>query len=110
MINKKTRANKRRARAAVRTLNKSLREDVFKDRFSARIVARRDYRYEDHSGVLSFYAVEFLDKEEPQRNMKKRYSQHNITVASAGYERTLWRDMNDFIVTSDFWRKEDEAA
>ena len=82
---------------AVRRLNKELQKDVFGDRFMARQV--RKSRGED--GVM-YYLYEFLDKECPERN----YMYHGwLSEFSVLRMNTIWMEMNNFIIHSDFWAK-----
>ena len=80
-----------------RKLNQALKKDVFKDRFMVRQV--RKSKGED--GVM-YYLYEFLDKECPERNYiySGWLSEFSITLMN-----TLWIEMNNFIISSDFWDK-----
>lgn len=89
----KTLADKKVNRCA-KTLNKQIREDVFGDRFSVRQVKKtRNYD-------VGYYMYELIDKKCPERNslIPKWFSEFEIINFKG-----LYLEMNNFIVTSDFW-------
>lgn len=87
---------------SARKLNKQLRNDVFQDRFS--VVQKRkqglEYCHEYH-----VYLYEFLDKKCPERNFEKLLTESEILISSKLFEL-----MNEFIITSDFWKTFDKKA
>lgn len=97
---------KRKIRRIIRILNKQMREDVFGDRFSLRIIGSDIRPYDDNSGWDAYFNIEFLDKEQPDRNYSYWFEPHFIIYSGmfAG-GRHVDSDLNDFIVNSDFWDK-----
>ena len=80
---------------SVRLLNRQLYEDVFKDRFFV-----RQYSKQYRDGI-EYYLYELIDRKCPERN--------EITHGwITGFEITELHKLhiliNDFIVTSDFWK------
>lgn len=81
-----------------RGLNKQLREDVFKDRFYVRQVAKQR-----GCDGLQYYLYEMVDTLEPYRN----------SIVDVGWiwggshfaAASLYESINNFIVRSDFWAK-----
>lgn len=79
----------------VRQLNKQLQKDVFGTRFWA-----RQYRKSNKDGI-TFYMYELCDRLQPERNkICGWYSEFEMLTF-----RPLHIEINDFIVTSDFWTK-----
>ena len=103
MIDKKVRANKRRARTAVRHMNKQIEKDIFEGRFYAVIHERYDDKYEDRSGVNSVYRVTFHDRANGYSE-EAWFDQHHMTNAATGYGDNFYLHMNNFIINSDFWK------
>lgn len=96
----------RRTRNAVRNLNRYMRKDVFGDRFTVVLVEKDIRPYYDNSGWNGAFCVEFRDAEVPERNHREWYSYHGIVdngMFCGG--KFLDKDLNDFIVQSDFWTK-----
>ena len=96
----------RRTRNAVRNLNRYMRKDVFGDRFTVVLVEKDIRPYYDNSGWNGAFCVEFRDAEAPERNHREWYSYHGIVdngMFCGG--KFLDKDLNDFIVQSDFWTK-----
>ena len=83
---------------AVRRLNRELQKMFLEDRFMARQV--RKTRGRRWINVLFLY--EFLDKECPERNYMYHgwLSEYNVIIMN-----TIWMEMNNFIIHSDFWEK-----
>lgn len=78
-------------------LNRQLQQDVFGDRFKVRQV--RKTRGSD--GIM-YYLYELIDNECPERNYMY---QGWISEFSMLHMNTLWIEMNNFIIHSDFWEK-----
>ena len=80
----------------VRQINKELREDVFKDRFSL-------HQLKKARGIdnMQYYLYEMRDREEPERN--------TIIPWVSGYSSFAYAkimiELNNFIVFSNFWSK-----
>ena len=91
----KTKTDKRVNRC-IKQLNKQLREDVFGDRFYA-----RQYQKAYVDG-LSYYLYELIDREQPERN---RLIRHWLWSGEIIHSKKVHLEMNDFIVTSNFWEK-----
>ena len=89
----KTRTDKKVNRK-VREFNKSLKEDVFKDRFWV-----RQYQKAQLDGV-SYYLYELIDELEPERN---RIIREWIRGESDFFMHRIFEEMSDFIIKSDFW-------
>lgn len=83
-----------------RKLNRQLRNDVFQDRFS--VVQKRKQGYKD-CHEYHIYLYEFLDKKCPERNFEKWLTESEILISCK-----LFKLMNDFIITSDFWNTFDK--
>ena len=80
----------------VRKLNRQLLDDVFKDRFWARQVQK------SKADGIEYYLYELCDREQPERN-ELIHGWLNYWEICNSYK--IWRAMNDFIITSDFWNK-----
>ena len=79
----------------VKKLNRQLAQDVFGDRFYARQI-----RKSKGDGVM-YYMYELCDREQPNRNrIVPRETAFAIDILNK-----IWTEMNEFIVTSDFWEK-----
>ena len=76
----------------IKSLNKNLRNDIFKDRFWV-----RQFKKSKIDGV-DYFMFELIDELQPKRNyiIPKWYS---FSVAD------VFIEMNNFIVSSDFWEK-----
>lgn len=99
----------RRVRGTIRYMNKSLRKEVFGDRFSVALVRKEIRPYEDHSGWNSFFVVEFRDAEDPSRNFQRAYSYDNVIYSGlfCGGDY-VDKDLNNFIRNSSFWDTHDK--
>lgn len=78
----------------VREFNKTLKEDVFENRFWV-----RQYQKAQLDGV-SYYLYELIDELEPNRN---RIIREWIRGESDFFMHRIFEEMNDFIIKSDFW-------
>lgn len=79
----------------VKKLNKQIREDVFGSRFEARQIKK------SKNDGIHYYQYMLIDNEQPERNeILKWYSASEIYLFNK-----LFIDMNNFIITSDFWSK-----
>lgn len=78
----------------VRKLNKQLMQDVFGDRFWVKEV-QKSYKDDIH-----YFMYELRDRKEPERNKLIGW----FTEFSLLTFNDLWLEMNNFIVTSDFWK------
>lgn len=91
----KTVADKQVNRVA-RKLNKSLKKDVFGNRFEIHQVQKAKGK---ETG-FEYYLYELVDNIEPERNRIIGWrTWFEITQTAA-----LHREMNDFIVSSNFWQ------
>lgn len=99
----------RRVRGTIRYMNKSLRKEVFGDRFSVALVRKEIRPYEDNSGWNSFFVVEFRDAEDPSRNFQRAYSYDNVIYSGlfCGGDY-VDKDLNNFIRNSSFWDTHDK--
>lgn len=89
---KKSKDDKKINRIA-KGLNKQLAQDVFKDRFTVHQLKKiRGSKYE-----IPHYLYELRDKQDPTRNRLIGW------VNSYSASRELFLEMNDFIITSNFW-------
>lgn len=83
----------------VKKLNKQLVADVFKDRFFIRQL-RKTFGCDN----VEYFQFELIDKEQPERNqITKWYNSFEIC-----HFVNIHREINDFIVNSDFWEKHRE--
>lgn len=80
----------------IKKLNKDLREDVFGDRFFA-----RQYQKAYVDG-LSYYLYELIDRDQPERN---RVIRHWLWSGEILHSNKVHIEMNEFIITSDFWKR-----
>ena len=78
----------------VREFNKSLKEDVFENRFWV-----RQYQKALLDGV-SYYLYELIDELGSNRN---RIIREWIRGESDFFMHKIFEEMNDFIIKSDFW-------
>lgn len=83
----------RKVNRRVRQLNKQLAEDVFGNRFWVRQV-QKQYKNDIH-----YFQYELRDRLQPERN-KLLYWLSEFSLVTFN---DLWLEMNDFIITSDFW-------
>ena len=96
----------RKINRKVRNTNQQLLKDVFGDRFHFTITERYIYSYDDNSGYYARIKVLFGDRESPERNIYHWYDEYelcdrNIFCGGESFDK----DVNNFIVTSDFWKK-----
>lgn len=80
----------------VKAMNKTLKADVFKDRFWFRQIQKQK-----SDDGMQYYLYELRDRLEPNRN--SIVSKGWIWGDSRFLVSDLWEAMNDFIVKSDFW-------
>lgn len=78
-------------------LNKTLKEDVFGTRFEI-----RQYKKMKTPDGLEYYLYQCIDNEQPERNKITCGWHTGFSITEFGI---LHLEMNDFIVTSDFWAK-----
>ena len=81
----------------IKGLNQSLRQDVYGSRFWARQVLKTK------QDGIGYYMYELCDRENPDRN---KIIQGWLNVFDITIGKKVWIAMNDFIVDSDFWKKE----
>ena len=84
----------RRVNRRARQLNKQLAQDVFGNRFWVRQV-QKQYKNDIH-----YFQYELVDNLQPERNRLLYW----LTEFSLITFNDLWIEMNDFIITSDFWK------
>lgn len=84
----------RKVNRRARQLNKQLAQDVFGNRFWVRQV-QKQYKNDIH-----YFQYELVDNLQPERNRLL----HWLTEFSLITFNDLWMEMNDFIITSDFWK------
>lgn len=82
---------------AVKKLNKSIKEDIFGDRFFVRQVKKT--RGNDN---VMYYLYEYIDRECPERNCLSKGWKNEFSILMFN---DLWIEMNEFIINSDFWTK-----
>lgn len=87
----------RKVNHRVRQLNKQLKQDVFGNRFWVREVQKQ------YNDGIYYFLYELRDREQPERNRIVKSGW--LTEFALLKFNNLWLDMNDFIVTSDFWQK-----
>jgi len=80
----------------VKAINRSLEKDVFKNRFWIRQVKKA------RADGISFFIFEMKDREDPSRD---KIMHGWIDEFEATMFRQLDIEINNFIVTSDFWTK-----
>ena len=83
----------RKVNRKVKKFNKELREDVFQGRFEVRQLAKT--RVDD----MQYYLYEVRDNHHPERNRIVPWEWGD----SIFFMDKIWREMNDLIITSDFW-------
>lgn len=116
----------RKVRRVIRKQNKNLKEDCFAGRFQIRQTNRvsqglypgwvdktyiskdgKDFGVAGHSYHLWYkaaYEIEFIDNEQPERNYKEWFECWDILNYSF-LKQSLWSHLNEFILSSDFWKK-----
>ena len=82
---------------AVKHLNKSIREDVFGTRFEL-----RQYRKTKGNDGIEYYLYQMIDNEQPERNTLTKGWESGYSII---HFSPLWIEMNEFIISSDFWEK-----
>ena len=88
--------DERKVNVNIKKLNRQLAADVFGDRFYARQVRK------DRNDGITYYLIELIDREQPDRNKLC----HGWLTAFEIYRfNKVWEEMNNFIITSDFWTK-----
>lgn len=82
-------------KAELKAFNHQLQEDVYKDRFMVKLME------ESRAEGMSYFTFKLIDKKEPKRNyvIPGWFNKFD-------FQRHVWGEMNDFIVASDFWRKD----
>lgn len=85
----------RKVNRRARQLNKQLAQDVFGNRFWVRQV-QKQYKNDIH-----YFQYELVDNLQPERNrlISRWFSEFSLITFN-----DLWIEMNDFIITSDFWK------
>lgn len=78
----------------IKKFNKELREDVFKGRFEVRQLQKA--RVDD----MNYYLYEVRDNLHPENNKIVPWEWGE----SIFFMNKIWREMNDLIVYSDFWK------
>ena len=84
----------RKVNRRARQLNKQLAEDVFENRFWVRQVQKQC------KNDIHYFQYELRDRLQPERNKLL----HWLSEFSLVTFNDLWLEMNDFIITSDFWK------
>lgn len=84
----------RKVNRRARQLNKQLAQDVFGNRFWVRQVQKQ------YKNNIHYFQYELVDNLQPERNRLL----HWLTEFSLITFNDLWIEMNDFIITSDFWK------
>ena len=82
----------------VKSINRQLKQDVFKDRFWIRQVQKQKNEY-----GMQFYLFEMRDRLEPNRN--SIIAQGWIWGENRFLVSGLYEAINDFIIRSSFWSK-----
>ena len=88
----KTRTD-RKVNRKVKQFNKELREDVFKGRFEVRQLEKT------RVDGMQYYLYEVRDNHHPERNRIVPWEWGD----SIFFMNKIWEEMNDLIITSDFW-------
>jgi hypothetical protein len=88
----KTRTD-RKVNRKVKQFNKELREDVFKGRFEVRQLEKT------RVDGMQYYLYEVRDNHHPERNRIVPWEWGD----SVFFMNKIWMEMNDLIITSDFW-------
>ena len=76
----------------IKKLNRSLQEDVFKDRFYIYQVQKSS------ANGVEYFRFKFTDKEQPERNYETHWFS---SFAICKLNEISW-EMNDFVIESDF--------
>jgi hypothetical protein len=88
------RKDDRKVNRIAKRLNRTLAADVFGDRFTVHQLRKTKEGYYN----IAHYLYELRDKKEPTRNRLVGW------INSYNANRNLFLEMNDFIITSDFWQ------
>ena len=85
----------RKVNKRARQLNKQLANDVFGNRFWVRQVRKQ------YIDGIHYFQYELRDRLQPERNkiICGWFNEFNLLTFN-----DLWIEMNDFIITSDFWK------
>ena len=83
----------RKVNRKVKQFNKELREDVFKGRFEVRQLEKTKV------DGMQYYLYEVRDNHHPERNRIVPWEWGD----SIFFMNKIWMEMNDLIITSDFW-------
>lgn len=83
----------RKVNRKVKQFNKELREDVFKGRFEVRQLEKT------RVDSMQYYLYEVRDNHHPERNRIVPWEWGD----SIFFMNKIWMEMNDLIITSDFW-------
>ena len=79
----------------IKKINRSLQEDVFKDRFYI-------YQIQKSFGNrIEYFRFKLTDKEQPERDYTTYWFD---TFEICKLNKMFW-EINDFIIKSDFWNK-----
>jgi len=86
----------RQVNREIKSMNRILEKDVYGNRFWA-----RQLRKAKAEGI-PFYQYELCDREHPERNkvIEGWFDFAEITIG-----KKIFKEMNDFIVTSNFWKE-----
>ncbi|MCR0316338.1 hypothetical protein MKA27_17585 [[Clostridium] innocuum] len=95
-------ASDKKVNRLVRGFNRQLHEDVFGDRFSLCQIRKSGYA---DCHVYHIYLYRFIDRKYPSRNYEKWFSEGEILIS-----KKLYIEMNEFIVSSDFWDTFDKES
>ncbi len=85
--------NAKKVNRYIKNLNRKLKADVFGDRFEARQIQK------SICDGVEFFLYELVDNEQPERN---RIVPWETAFAICKFHR-IDIEINDFIVSSDFW-------
>ena len=83
----------RKVNRLAKKLNRQLAADIFGDRFTVHQLRKTKESYE----CIAHYLYELRDQQDPTRNRLIGW------VNSYDASRRLFLEMNDFIITSNFW-------
>lgn len=86
----------RKVNRRARQLNKQLNQDVFGNRFWIKEVNKQ------YLNGIHYFMYELRDRLQPERNqiINEWFNEFQLLKFN-----DLWIKMNDFIITSDFWKK-----
>ena len=118
----------REVRSVLRKINKDLKEDCYAGRFKVLQTGRKTYNDQNgwcdktfinidehrlygvaghgyHLWYHSDFYITLIDEEHPERNITDCYDIYEIKAGMFSGGKTLGRDLNNFIIESDFWDK-----